>query len=348
MFYDYMPNSPAFAYKPQQTKSRPFVGKGSLMNRKQYAGMLKDILETHRQGGDVPACIAKYNERYKYVYVFNDSIFKLLFGAPENESITVDFLNAALRLYGSDCIEHLAFVNPAVPSAFSKNSTSDVVVTDQHLDRIVLEVQHVEDETFNDRLVFYAAKHTVANLVHGQGYKLRSLNLVSLQMFDAFPESKNYVHTVRLKNQENEEFFKKQTITLVEVPKFLKEGFETDTSRFAQWLRMIDGLNEETPVSVPAGSQFALLQKRAELSKFTADFLVSEAMKMSDREYELYVEKKHARAEGRAEGHAEGRAEGRAEGKIEAEANAISVMRQLGLSPEQIAEAKARLAALNK
>jgi predicted transposase YdaD len=32
-------------------------------------------------------------------------------------------------------------------------------------------------------------------------------------------------------------------------------------------------------------------------------------MKMSDREYELYVEKKHARSEGRAEGRTEERRE---------------------------------------
>ncbi|MDD5941577.1 MAG: hypothetical protein PUC83_02895, partial [Fibrobacter sp.] len=69
---------------------------------------------------------------------------------------------------------------------------------------------------------------------------------------------------------------------------------------------------------VPEGSQFALLQKKAELSKFTEEFLVSEAMKMSDREYELYVEKKHAHAEdleeGRVKGLEIGREEGRAEG----------------------------------
>ena len=96
-----------------------------------------------------------------------------------------------------------------------------------------------------------------------------------------------------------------------------------------------------------------------QLSKFTEEFLVSEAMKMSDREYEHYVEKKHARAEGleegraegRAEGRVEGRAEGRAEGRSEGEtkghADAISVLQDMGLSPEQIAEAKARLAALS-
>ncbi len=40
-------------------------------------------------------------------------------------------------------------------------------------------------------------------------------------------------------------------------------------------------------------------------------------MRMSDHDYELYVEKKKARAEGLAEGHAEGRAEGHAEGLAE-------------------------------
>ena len=40
-------------------------------------------------------------------------------------------------------------------------------------------------------------------------------------------------------------------------------------------------------------------------------WIVSEAMKMSDHNYELYVEKKNARAEGLAEGRAEGLAEGR-------------------------------------
>ncbi|SMG23812.1 hypothetical protein SAMN05720489_1644 [Fibrobacter sp. UWB13] len=43
--------------------------------------------------------------------------------------------------------------------------------------------------------------------------------------------------------------------------------------------------------------------------------IVSEAMKMSDHNYELYVEKKNARAEGLAEGRAEGLAEGRVEGR---------------------------------
>ena len=287
------------------------------MNKTQYAEMLKDISETHKNGGDVSACIAKYNERYKYVYVYNDNIFKILFGNPENESITVDFLNAVLKLDGGDCIERVSFVNPALPEAIGKSITSDVVALDQRQERIVLEVQHVEHESYNSRLVLYAAKHTIASRVKGDDYRLRSLNLISLQMFDGFPESRNYRHCIRLKNQDNEVFYEKETITLVEIPKFIKRKYEKDSSRLALWLRVFDGLNRECPVDVPEGSQYALLQEKAKLSIFTENFLVSEAMKMSDHNYELYVEKKNARAEGLAEGRAEGRVEGRAEGRVE-------------------------------
>ena len=66
-------------------------------------------------------------------------------------------------------------------------------------------------------------------------------------------------------------------------------------------------------------------------------------MNMGDRNYEMYVEKKHARAEGLAEG----RAEGRAEGKNDGHADAINVMKAMNLPAEQIAEAEARLAALS-
>ena len=321
------------------------------MNREQYAEMLHTISEVHKAGGDVHKCIAKYREKFKYVYIYNDAIFKMLFGNPANMRMTASFLNAILKLDGGDCIDNLTFVNPAVDGAFVKTITSDIVAENQHLERIVLEVQHVEDETYSDRLVFYTAKHTIASKPRGDSYWLRDLNLISLQMFDGFPNSKNYRHSIRLKNQENEEFFKKQTLTLVEIPKFLKGNYASDESLLAQWLRVIDGLNNEAPIEVPEKSMFQQLQKLAELSIFTEEFLVSEAMAMSDREYELYVEKKHARKEGleegRAEGRAEGHAEGLAEGRTQTCSDAVSVLQSMGLSADQLAEFQKKLHALN-
>lgn len=313
------------------------------MTKEQYAKMLRDICEIHKTGGDTCACIAKYTERYKYVYVYNDDIFKVLLGNPANEAVTVDFLNAVLKLDGADCIDHVTFANPVSPEAFAKTSTSDIVADDQHKDRIVLEVQHVNGKSYADRLVLYAAKHVVAGRVKGEDYCLRNLNLISLQMFNGFPRSGNYRHSIRLKNQENEVFYEKQTITLVEIPKFLKGNFTKDNSRLALWLRFFESLNDETVGNAVVDPMFRLLQERAKLSTFTNEFLVSEAMKMGDHNYELYVEKARAREEGLSEGRAKGRAEGRAEARREmakglrdAGVSISLISKQSGLSENEI------------
>ena len=53
-------------------------------------------------------------------------------------------------------------------------------------------------------------------------------------------------------------------------------------------------------------------------------------------------------AKGLAEGLAEGRAKGLTEGKSKGHNDAISILQGMNLSPEQISEFKAKLAALSK
>ena len=96
-----------------------------------------------------------------------------------------------------------------------------------------------------------------------------------------------------------------------------------------QHAAMLIDINEthnEQPLPVPEGSMFAHLHECAKLSIFTEDFLISEAKNMSDRNYEMYVEKKRSRAEGLAEG--EKRAEDRA-------AKRMDFLRSMGV-PEEI------------
>ncbi len=62
------------------------------MNREQYAEMLRTISEVHKAGGDIRKCIMGFREKYKYAYIYNDSIFKMLFGNPENMRMTASLL----------------------------------------------------------------------------------------------------------------------------------------------------------------------------------------------------------------------------------------------------------------
>lgn len=310
------------------------------MNRQQYAEMLRHINQVRVERGNTNACIAEYIKRYKYVYVYNDSIFKKIFGNPENEKISCAFLNAVLKLDGPDCITKLNFVDPSVPGGpFVKTITSDLVANDQREDRIVIEVQHRYDSTFKDRLVFYAARHTSQNRMPGDSYCLRNLNFIALQMFDTFPASPKYRHTVQLKNQDNEVFFEKETLTIVEIEKFCKGAYEFDDSRLASWLRLIENINNEKTVDLPGNPFVESLQNSAKLCNFSEDYLLTEAKNMTDIDYEKYIERKEARAEGLAEGRAEGRAEAKKElaKNLKTMGMAVSVIAEAtGLSEEMV------------
>lgn len=285
------------------------------MNREQYAGMLSRINEVRVAGGDVAACIAEYRKKYKYVYVYNDSCFKKIFGATANRGIAASFLNATLKLEGANCVRTLDFVDPSVPGGpFVKSVTSDLVALNQDKNRIVIEVQHKGDSEFKDRLVFYTACHTLQNKVPGEFYKLRKMDFIALQMFDTYSDSSDYRHCVQLKNQNNELFFGKHALTIVEVRKFIEGDYKEDDSRLAHWLRAIECVNnecEEGPVGNPYWKD---LQNAAKLCNFDMEYLLTEAKYMTDIAYEMNIERKEARAEGRIEGLAEGRAEGRSEG----------------------------------
>ena len=101
--------------------------------------------------------------------------------------------------------------------------------------------------------------------------RLENLHVVSFQFFDAFKESPNYRHKVQLRNQKQRVYFERQTVTLIEVNKFLKqkEKFAGDNSRIAQWLRAIDTLNREADFSeFAADPVFKVLQNEVKLNKF--------------------------------------------------------------------------------
>lgn len=80
-------------------------------------------------------------------------------------------------------------------------------------------------------------------------------------------------------------YFERQTVTLIEVNKFLKqkEKFEGDNSRIAQWLRAIDTLNREADFSeFAADPVFKVLQNEVKLCNFSARYMRTAIMKDFD------------------------------------------------------------------
>ena len=242
------------------------------MNREQYAEMLRTISEVHKAGGDIHKCIMEYREKYKYVYIYNDSIFKMLFGNPANMRMTASFLNAILKLDGGDCIDNLTFVNPAENCDLTIIKTSGDAIEKTRLERIELRVQHDERDFFKKSLVFFTDRKETSTNLYKDSFWSSNFSLINSS------DSENYRHCLLFESDETKSLQLKQNIIFIDILKFFKGRYATDESRLAQWLRVIESLNNETPLAIIEDFPFFQLQKNAELGNFNDDFLLKEAL----------------------------------------------------------------------
>ena len=260
------------------------------MTREEFAVFQRKLKNADDDGLDLDTIVKEYEHRN--VYFYNDGCIKKILASEKNLMLTTDLVNAALNLVGSDRIENPKLVNPYIPGELGYRSVEpDLLLTNDRgekipRDRISIDVQHENnDSLFNDRLVLYVARLTSGMEKVGKFTLLENLHVVSFQFFDAFKESPNYRHKVQLRNQEQRVYFDRQTVTLIEVNKFLKqkERFAGDNSRIAQWLRAIDTLNREADFSeFAADPVFKVLQNEVKLCNFSARYMRCEMMKDFD------------------------------------------------------------------
>ena len=265
------------------------------MTREEFAQFLGKLREINNNGGDIDAFVKEYEHRN--VYFYNDGCIKKILASEKNIMLTTDLVNAALGLIGSDRITNPKLVNPFIPGELGYRGVEpDILLTndrdgDTPRDRISIEVQHEDKRMFRDRLVLYVARLTSNMARKGENPRLENLNVVGFQFFDAFPESANYRHTVQLRNQEQQVYFDRQTVTLIEVEKFFRnaERFADDSSRLAQWLRAIDTLNREADFSEFANDPvFKVLQNEVKLCRFSSRYLMTVDMSDYDKAMERY------------------------------------------------------------
>ena len=260
------------------------------MTRDEFALFLKGLKNVQEKGGDADAYVKQYEKRN--VYFFNDGCIKKILASEKNLALTTDLINAALNLVGSDRIENPKLVNPYVPGELGRRSIEpDLLLTNERggeipRDRISIEIQHENHKSlYSDRLVFCVARLTNNMVPKGAVPQLENLHVISFQFFDTFKDSPNYRHTVQWRNQEQMVYFDRQTVTLVEVDKFLRQAgkFASDNCRIALWLRAIDALNREADFSrYENDPMFKVLQNEVKMSNFSPRTMSNSWMKDYD------------------------------------------------------------------
>ena len=295
----------------------------------------------------------------RYINPYTDYGFKYLFGTEPNKDLTLHLVNALLQ--GREVIKSLTLLSTEQlgDTEEDRRSVFDVYCENEKGDKIIIEMQKVEQQWFKDRSVYYSSFPIRSQGEKGKWlfglkavYTIGILNFV----FDEDKDDENYYHHIvqLMDTKKKEVFYDKLTYIYLEMPKFKKAEDEL-VGLTDKWLYALKNLPRllERPKA---------LQERI-FSKF---FEVAEVAALSKEEYAKYWESEkvfydnqgafmtadqkgynRGVAEGRAEGEAKGRAEGEAKGRAEErianarnlKANGVPmdiIARSLNLTAEEI------------
>jgi predicted transposase/invertase (TIGR01784 family) len=121
-----------------------------------------------------------------------DLVFKRIFGTDTHKKLLIELLNALLELDGSHRIVDLAYLasEQAIPIAELKLSIVDVKCTDASGRHYVVEMQVLNVEGFEKRVVYNTSKAYVMQLRSSEDYpRLRDVFGVTICDFELWPRS---------------------------------------------------------------------------------------------------------------------------------------------------------------
>jgi predicted transposase/invertase (TIGR01784 family) len=260
-----------------------------------------------------------------------DFVFKRIFGAEVHKRLLIELLNALLELDDEHKIIDLKYLTPEqhVPVDELKLSLVDVKCFDQSGRHYVVEMQVLNVEGFEKRVVYNTSKAYVMQLRTGEDYpQLDDVVGVTICDFLLWPEppeegSKPVPMLSRWRMQEqhsNARALSQVQYVFLELPKYRAgEDPQGLIDRWAYFFREAENL--DMVPSALAGPPFSEALEVARIANFTAKELeIYDQSKIAEQDARgaLSLAVRQGREEGLAEGREEGRAEGREEGRAEA------------------------------
>ncbi len=186
---------------------------------------------------------AKKNEM-RYLDPKNDLTFKKIFA--QHTDLAISLLNALLPL--NSPIETITYLTPEqVPDIPGlKNSIVDVRCVDQNGRTFIVEMQMFWTNSFQQRVVFNAAKSYVRQLERGKDYEelqpVYALNLVN----DKFDTSAEYYHHYSIVHSlDSDKKLEGLEFVFVELPKFVPTNI-SEKKMHVLWLRFLTEIKDGT------------------------------------------------------------------------------------------------------
>lgn len=276
----------------------------------------------------------------RFINPYTDFGFKKLFGEEASKPLLMSFLNSILPAHHQ--IAELNFKNNEQLGINDddRKAVYDIYCESITGEKFIVELQRVKQRYFKERTLFYTTFPIREQTQKGNGwnYKLEAIYCISVLdfTFDDYRDNQEVVHTVQLKDQNNQIFYDKLTFIYLEMPNFNKQESELE-SNLDKWLYFIKNLDELQ--NIP------LIFKDSDI--FQDAFIRAEVANLNDADHFNYMHslKKYwdfmsaldtYMEEGRRIGVQQGIEQGIQEGKREIQLIAIANLRKTGMNDEQI------------
>lgn len=229
-----------------------------------------------------------------------DFAFKKIFGSEQSKDILISFLNAMLY-EGKDTIADLKLLDPYQAPRIQgiKDSFLDIKATLQDQRQVIIEMQVLNVQGFQKRVLYNAAKAFSIQLDAGEDYTLlHPVVALTIADFEMFPNSVKVISSYALQEKEELTTYSDDIeLVFVELPKFKKalEDLETLSDKWIYFLRHASQL-QEVPASMesePALDHAFEVAKQSRLTREELEILEQRQRVLHDnRNAVLFAEQK--------------------------------------------------------
>jgi len=177
-----------------------------------------------------------------------DFAFKRIFGSAESSDILISFLNAILDLKSPHRIREVTILDPYLAPRIKgmKDTYLDVKATDESDKSYIIEMQVLNVEGFEQRILYNACKAYAGQLDRGEAYhKLTDVIAITITDFIMFDGLSCVVNSFKLRAENGHVYHDDLELIFAELPKFSKGEDEllTDLDRWFYFLREAGSLD---------------------------------------------------------------------------------------------------------
>jgi predicted transposase/invertase (TIGR01784 family) len=262
----------------------------------------------------------------KFLDPKNDYAFKRIFGTERNQDILIHFLNDMLGFSGREAIKEVTFLKTAQDPdiAAAKQSSVDVMCTDDLNRQYIVEMQVARAKGFEKRAQYYAAKAYSRQMLQGDQYsQLKEIIFLAITDFVMFPDKTEYKSNhIILDKATYSHDLKDFSFTFLELPKFNKtiDTLNNIIEKWAYFFRYAEETNEKDLAKL-IGTDIVIQRAYEELNRFAwteieLNTYEQEEKRTLDAQAIIMQKWDEGKAKGLAEGLAKGKAEGLREGVV--------------------------------